>query len=67
MYQHNTAGIWETVMSALSFVVVRSKPLASRPRRRSLRPDQAAVRPILPVLQQKETYFELPRQFRWNR
>ncbi len=67
MYPNKTAGIWETVMSALSLVIVRGKPLASRPRRRPLRPDQDAQRSILTAARQKETYFQMARQFRWNR
>jgi hypothetical protein len=67
MYQNNEAGIWENVMSALSFVVVRHKPVASRPRRRPVRPDDGARRTILAAQQSKETYFEMARHSRWNR
>lgn len=66
MYAYKT-GIVETVMSALSFLVVRGQTRTSRPRRRPVRLDATGRTSIQDAQRRKETYFAMAREVRWNR
>jgi len=67
MYHNKKVGITQTLMSALSILVVRSRPKAVRRARNPVRPDAAARALSARTQLAKETYFEMARQSRWNR
>ena len=67
MYGSKKVGVTQTLMSALSILVVRGRPKAVRRLRSPARPDAAARRSRARAQLAKETYFEMARQFRWNR
>lgn len=67
MYANKKVGVTQTLMSALSILVVRSRPKAVRRVRSPDRPDAAARASIARAQLTRETYFEMARQSRWNR
>lgn len=67
MYQNKKVGITQTLMSALSILVVRSRPKAVRRARTSARPDGPSRASIARAQIAKERTFEMARQPRWNR
>lgn len=67
MYPNKKVGITQTLMSALSILVVRNRPKAVRKARDSDRPDEAARASIARAQLAKETYLAAARQPRWTR
>jgi hypothetical protein len=67
MYGNKKVGITQTLMSALSILVVRSRPKAVRKTRTPDRPDAAARASIARAQIAKESYLAMARQSRWNR
>ena len=66
MYRNKKVGITQTLMSALSILVVRNRPRAVRKAMTPDRPDAAARAAIARARMTKERYLETARQPRWT-
>ncbi|HYM38806.1 MAG TPA: hypothetical protein VEY12_01500 [Thermoplasmata archaeon] len=66
MYPNKKVGIMHSVMSALSFLVVRGRPAAVRGIRTASGPDSGARAPSTSAQVRKERYFEMARHSRWT-